>query len=137
GPGRSAYELLDCLGEPDGVRALLVMGSNVVVSAPDAAHVERRLGALDYLAVADVVLSETAELADVVLPSAQWAEETGTMTNLEGRVLLRHKAVDPPAEVRTDLQIISALARELGVKEGFPAEPEPVFEELRRASAGG
>jgi assimilatory nitrate reductase catalytic subunit len=137
GPGRSAYELLASLGEPGGVRALLVLGSNPVVSAPRAAHVEERLGRLDFLAVADVVLSETAERADVVLPAAQWAEETGTMTNLEGRVVLRRKAVDPPPEVRSDLATISALAARLGQATGFPADPEEVFGELRRASAGG
>ncbi|MET9844859.1 molybdopterin oxidoreductase family protein [Streptomyces ossamyceticus] len=137
GPGRSAYELLDSAGTPGGVRALLVFGSNPVVSAPRAAHVEERLRALDLLVVSDVVLSETAALADVVLPSAQWAEETGTLTNLEGRVVLRRKAVDPPPQVRTDLQILSALADRLGVHHGFPAEPRDVFEELRRASAGG
>ncbi|WP_328312996.1 molybdopterin oxidoreductase family protein [Streptomyces sp. NBC_00442] len=138
GPGRSAYELLDALGGE--VRGLLVMGSNPVVSAPRAAHVEGRLRALDFLAVADVVLSETAELADVVLPVTQWAEESGTMTNLEGRVLLRRAAVTPPDGVRSDLQILNSLAGRLGCEEtakGFPAEPEEVFEELRRASAGG
>ncbi|WEH12387.1 molybdopterin oxidoreductase family protein [Streptomyces sp. VNUA24] len=137
GPGTSAYEMLDTAGTPDGVRALLVMGSNPVVSAPNAGHVERRLRALDLLVVADVVRSETAELADVVLPSAQWAEETGTLTNLEGRVILRRKAVEPPAQVRTDLQILSALAARLGRTDGFPADPRLVFDELRAASAGG
>ncbi|MFF0625153.1 molybdopterin oxidoreductase family protein [Streptomyces sp. NPDC004296] len=135
GPGRSAYELLDALGGE--VRALLLMGSNPVVSAPRAAHVEERIRALDFLAVADVVRSETAELADVVLPVAQWAEETGTTTNLEGRVLLRRRAVDPPPGVRTDLQVLGGLAARLGYPVGFPADPEEVFEELRRASAGG
>ncbi|WP_199843975.1 molybdopterin oxidoreductase family protein [Streptomyces albireticuli] len=137
GPGRSAYELLDRLGRADGVRALLVMGSNPVVSAPRAAHVTERLGALDLLVVADPVLSETARLADVVLPSTQWAEETGTLTNLEGRVILRRRAVDAPPGVRDDLAVLGALAGRLGVPEGFPADPEEVFEELRRASAGG
>ncbi|MER6995131.1 molybdopterin-dependent oxidoreductase [Streptomyces sp. NPDC000410] len=135
GPGRSAYELLDALG--GDVRALLLMGSNPVVSAPRAAHVEERLRALDFLAVADVVLSETAELADVVFPVTQWAEETGTMTNLEGRVLLRRRAVTPPTGVRSDLEVLEALAALLGCEKGFPADPEEVFEELRRASAGG
>ncbi|MEV7563800.1 molybdopterin oxidoreductase family protein [Streptomyces tanashiensis] len=135
GPGRSAYELLDALGGE--VRALLLMGSNPVVSAPRAAHVEGRLRSLDFLAVADVVLSETAELADVVLPVTQWAEETGTMTNLEGRVLLRRRALTPPAGVRSDLEVLHALAGLLGWEKGFPADPEEVFEELRRASAGG
>ncbi|MFF0474507.1 molybdopterin oxidoreductase family protein [Streptomyces sp. NPDC004284] len=135
GPGRSAYELLDALG--DEVRALLLMGSNPVVSAPRAAHVEGRLRSLDFLAVADVVLSETAELADVVLPVTQWAEETGTMTNLEGRVLLRRRALTPPAGVRSDLEVLHGLAGLLGREKGFPTDPEEVFEELRRASAGG
>ncbi|MFE5509102.1 molybdopterin oxidoreductase family protein [Streptomyces sp. NPDC056529] len=135
GPGRSAYELLDALG--GDVRALLLMGSNPVVSAPRAAHVEGRLRSLDFLAVADVVLSETAALADVVLPVAQWAEETGTMTNLEGRVLLRRRALDPPAGVRSDLEVLHGLAGLLGHGKGFPVDPEEVFEELRRASAGG
>ncbi|MFJ9644909.1 molybdopterin oxidoreductase family protein [Streptomyces sp. NPDC101206] len=135
GPGRSAYELLDALGTD--VRALLLMGSNPVVSAPRAAHVEERIRALDFLAVADVVLSETAALADVVLPVTQWAEETGTTTNLEGRVLLRRRALTPPPGVRSDLEVLHGLAARLGVEKGFPTAPEEVFEELRRASAGG
>ncbi|WP_327389933.1 molybdopterin oxidoreductase family protein [Streptomyces microflavus] len=135
GPGRSAYELLDALGQD--VRALLVMGSNPVVSAPHASHVEQRLASLDFLVVADVVLSETAALADVVLPVTQWAEESGTTTSLEGRVLLRRRALDPPEGVRSDLEVLHALAGLLGHGKGFPADPAEVFEELRRASAGG
>ncbi|MET8562004.1 molybdopterin-dependent oxidoreductase [Streptomyces flaveolus] len=135
GPGRSAYELLDALGTD--VRALLLMGSNPVVSAPRAAHIERRLRSLDFLAVADVVLSETAELADVVLPVTQWAEEAGTTTSLEGRVLLRRQAVTPPPGVHSDLYVLHELADRLGVEKGFPTDPEEIFEELRRASAGG
>ncbi|MFD9973588.1 molybdopterin oxidoreductase family protein [Streptomyces sp. NPDC059017] len=135
GPGRSAYELLDALGRD--VRALLLMGSNPVVSAPRAAHVEERIRSLDFLAVADVVLSETAELADVVLPVTQWAEETGTTTNLEGRVLLRRRALTPPPGVRSDLEVVHGLAGLLGHEKGFPTDPEEVFGELRRASSGG
>ncbi|MEV8564602.1 molybdopterin oxidoreductase family protein [Streptomyces sp. NPDC051322] len=135
GPGRSAYELLDALGGE--VKSLLLMGSNPVISAPRAAHIEGRLRSLDFLAVADVVLSETAALADVVLPVTQWAEETGTTTNLEGRVLLRRAALRAPAEVRSDLEVLHGLAGLLGHKEGFPAAPDEVFDELRRASAGG
>ncbi len=138
GPGKSAFELLDSLGNEGGVRCLLVMGANVVVSAPDSGLVERRLKALDFLVVADYFQSETAQLADVVLPSAQWAEEDGTMTNLEGRVVLRRAAFAPTGEARTDLAIIQALAARLG-KERFFSLPdaESVFEELGRASAGG
>ncbi|WP_277949972.1 molybdopterin oxidoreductase family protein [Bailinhaonella thermotolerans] len=136
GPGPSAYELLDSLGGEGGPRALLVFGSNPAVSAPRAGRIARRLRALDFLCVSDLVLSETAALADVVLPAAQWAEEDGTMTNLEGRVLRRRRAVEPPPGVRTDLWVLAELAVRLGAR-GFRREPYDVFEELRRASAGG
>lgn len=135
-PGLSAYEMLDRLGTDGGVRALWVMASNIVVSAPRSAHVTERIRALDFLAVSDFFLSETAALADVVLPSAQWAEETGTMTNLEGRVILREAAMPPPPGVRTDLHVMAALAQRLGTS-GFSDVPEEVFSELGRASAGG
>jgi assimilatory nitrate reductase catalytic subunit len=137
GPGKSAYELLDSLGDGGGPTALLVFGSNPVVSAPNARHVSQRLSSLDLLVVSDLVLSETAALADVVLPTAQWAEESGTTTNLEGRVLLRRKALDAPVGVRTDLQVLHALSARLGVLSGFSTEADEVFEELGRASAGG
>lgn len=154
GPGVPAYQLLDSLGTAAGPRALLVFGSNPVVSAPRAARVESRLRDLDLLVVADFLRSETAELADVVLPVAQWAEEDGTMTNLEGRVLRRRALREPPPGVRTDLEVLAALAarlhgagparRDLPSKEAhqtpegaFPTDPRAVFEELRRASAGG
>jgi assimilatory nitrate reductase catalytic subunit len=137
GKGRSAYELLDALGTDSGPRALLVHGSNIVVSAPNAHHVSRRLDALDLLVVADTVMSETAARADVVLPVTQWAEETGTMTNLEGRVILRRKAVEPPEGVRTDLEVLAGLAERLGSPVVLETDPEAVLAELGRASAGG
>ena len=136
--GRSAYELLDSLGQTGGVRALLVVGSNVLVSSPHATHVGERLRALDTLVAVDFFLSETARLADIVLPAAQWAEEEGTMTNLEGRVIRRRRAVRPPAGARTDLEIISALAGALGHAHQFAwSDAREVFDELRRATAGG
>lgn len=138
GPGKSAYEMLDALGTEEGARALLVFGSNLVVSAPRASHIEERLRALDFLVVADIFLSETAALADVVLPVAQWAEEEGTMTNLEGRVLLRKRATLPPDGVKTDAEILVALAERLGRGRYFPtANSQCIFEELRQATAGG
>jgi assimilatory nitrate reductase catalytic subunit len=136
GPGVSATELLGLLGEPDGPRAMFVFGANPVVSAPRARTVERRLAALDLLVVADLVLSETAALADVVLPTAQWAEEDGTMTNVEGRVLRRRALRPPPPGVRTDLDILADLTGRLGGP-AFPVGPAATFEELGRASAGG
>jgi len=136
-PGRSAYEMLDRLGTDGGVRALLVLASNIVVSAPHANRVTDRLAALDLLVVSAICRSETAELADVVLPTTQWAEEEGTMTNLEGRVIRRRRAVDPPPEVRSDLQTLTELAHRLGRGRFFSDDPRTVFDELRRASAGG
>ena len=85
-----------------------------------------RLAALDLLVVGDVVLSETAALADVVLPVTQWAEEDGTMTNLEGRVLRRRRAVAAAAGVRTSLDVLADLARRLGA---------PAFAPIRARSS--
>ena len=138
GPGLSAFELLDSLGQPGGPTAMLVHASNPVVSAPDAGRVTARLRALDTLVVADFVLSETAALADVVLPVPQWAEEEGTLTNLEGRVLRRRRSITPPGGVRDELWIWHELARRLDRgPERFPTDPRVVFGELARASAGG
>ena len=138
GPGKSAYELLDSLGREAGIRSLLVLGSNVVVSAPNAVNVAERLRSLDFLVVSDFFLSETAQMADVVLPSVQWAEEEGTMTNLEGRVIRRRRAYDPPAGTLTDMELLCQLAERLDRGRYFSyADPEAVFEELRAASAGG
>ncbi len=137
GKGSSAYELLTSLGEDGGPKALLVLGSNIVVSAPRATHVTARLESLDLLVVCDIVMSETAALADVVLPVTQWAEETGTMTNLEGRVILRQRAITPPAGVRSDLDVIAGLAQRLDSPVAFSTDPEEIFAELGRASAGG
>jgi assimilatory nitrate reductase catalytic subunit len=136
-PGLSAFEMLDRMGTDGGVRVLLVLASNIVVSAPDVNRVRDRLQALDFLVVSDIFASETAELADVVLPTAQWAEEEGTMTNLEGRVIRRKQALPPPQGVLDDLQLLKALADRLGRGQHFSADPREVFDELRRASAGG
>jgi assimilatory nitrate reductase catalytic subunit len=134
-PGLSAVELLDALGE--SIHCLLVVASNIVVSAPDATRLVERLKSLGFLIVADMFMSETAEFADVVLPVTQWAEEEGTMTNLEGRVILRQRAKDPPKEVWSDLQILKAIADRLGRGQYFSDSNKEVFEEFRRASGGG
>ncbi len=138
GKGKSAYELLDSLGPEGGIRGLLVFGSNVLVASPDQRRIEAKARRLDLLVVADAFLNETAQLADVVLPIPQWAEEDGTMTNLEGRVIRRRRALDPPEGVRGDIEILGELADRLGAGHHFPHRTaEPVFDELRRASAGG
>jgi assimilatory nitrate reductase catalytic subunit len=134
-PGLSAAELLNALGE--SIHCLLVVASNIVVSAPDATRLVERLKSLGFLIVADMFMSETAEFADVVLPVTQWAEEEGTMTNLEGRVILRQRAKDPPKDVWSDLQILKAIADRLGRGQYFSDSNKEVFEEFRRASGGG
>ena len=137
GPGVPAVELLASMGQPDGIRALLVHGSNVVVSAPDAARVRAGLESLELLVVCDFFFSETAAFADVVLPVTQWAEEEGTMTSLEGRVLRRRRAIDPPPGVRSELWILHELAARLGAPGTYSVDAAEVFDELARASAGG
>jgi len=134
-PGLSACELFDALGDP--VRGLIVMASNIMISAPDAKRLSAGLGRLDLLVVADLFLSETASRADIVLPVTQWAEEDGTMTNLEGRVLRRNRAKPPPEGVLSDLEVIRQLAQRLGAGRHFHASAAATFAELRRASAGG
>jgi assimilatory nitrate reductase catalytic subunit len=136
GPGKSAYELMNALGSE--IRALLTFAFNFTVSSPDANRVKAGVGKLDFLCVSDFFLSETAKMADVVLPSAQWAEEEGTMTNLEGRVIRRRRAMPPPGEARSDLAVLCDLAHWLGRGAHFSyANAEEVFNELRRATAGG
>lgn len=138
GKGKSAYELLDALGPSGGVRALLVFGSNVAVASPHAGNIESKLKQLDLLVVCDAFENETAAAAHVILPIAQFGEESGTLTNLEGRVILREQVCPPPDGVKTDLEIIAELARRLGHERGFPAStPEEVFAELAAATAGG
>ena len=137
GPGLPAVQLLKSLGQPDGVRCLFVHGANVAVSAPDANAVIAGLRSLDFLVVCDFFLSETAAEADLVLPVTQWAEEEGTLTNLEGRVLRRRRALAPPPGVRSELWIMTRLAEALDAPSTFSEDPETVFEELRLASQGG
>ncbi len=133
--GLSACELLAALGGK--VRGLMVFASNIVVSAPSAKQLVERIDQLDLLVVADLFLSETAARADVVLPVAQWAEEEGTMTNLEGRVLLRRQVKAPPPGVWTDAQVLKALADRLERGAYFSGSVPEIFAEFRQASAGG
>ncbi|MCU1436028.1 MAG: nitrite reductase [Pseudarthrobacter sp.] len=137
GPGLPAVQLLKSLGQPDGVRCLFVHASNIAVASPDANAVLAGLRSLDFLVVCDFFMSETAAEADLILPVLQWAEEEGTLTNLEGRVLRRRRAIQPPAGARSELWIMARLAEALDAPSTYSEDPETVFEELRLASAGG
>ncbi len=133
--GLSAQELLEACGTK--IQGLLVIGSNPVVSAANSTVITRNLGSLAHLVVIDFFLSETAQLADVVLPGSMWLEEDGTMTNLEGRVLRRRRVADLPGETRADWQILCDLAALLGVPEKFAfANPREIFTELAAATKG-
>ena len=137
GPGLPAVQLLKSLGKADGVRCLFVHASNIAVASPDANAVIEGIRSLDFLMVCDFFMSETAAMADLVLPVLQWAEEDGTLTNLEGRVLRRRRALTPPAGARSELWIMARLAERLEAPSTYSVDPETVFEELRLASAGG
>jgi len=137
GKGKSAYELLDSLGPAGGIRGLLVFGSNVAVASPNAGKIKKKLAQLELLVVCDGFENETSAFAHVILPTTQWAEEEGTMTNLEGRVILRQRVQRPPDGVKTDLEVLGELATRLGVGTGFQFQnSEAVFDELRQATAG-
>ena len=96
------------------IKSCLIVCSNLMVSLPDNHVVKRALERLDPLIVIDFFMSETAELADVVLPGSVWREDEGTTTNLEGRVIKINRAANPPGEVWTDWRIVCELARRLG-----------------------
>jgi assimilatory nitrate reductase catalytic subunit len=138
-PGISAYELLESMGQAGGeVKMLYLYCSNPLVSAPNTNAVAGFMANLEFLVVADFFLSESAEKADVVLPAAVWAEDEGTTTNAEGRVIKINKAQEPVGEAKPDWWIMRELAKRLGKGQYFAYEtPEEIFNELRRASHGG
>ncbi|MFN8497912.1 MAG: molybdopterin-dependent oxidoreductase [Anaerolineae bacterium] len=114
-PGLTVVELMHAALEKR-VRAMFVMGENPMLSDPNLSHVEAALRALDFLVVQDIFLSETAQLADVVLPAASHLEKDGTVTNTERRVQLIHPVIAAPGEARPDWQILCALAVRLEEK---------------------
>jgi assimilatory nitrate reductase catalytic subunit len=118
GPGHSAFELMQAIGRKE-IRGLFVLGSNPVISSPDTDSVKKWLGTVDHLVVVDTFLSETSLLADVVLPGSLWAEETGSTTNLEGRVVLREALRIPPEGAKTDTEIVLDIAQRLGAGQYF------------------
>jgi assimilatory nitrate reductase catalytic subunit len=135
--GVDAYEIVRKIDRGE-IRGLLSICFNPVVSLPDNHFVRRALERLKFFAVIDFFLSETAQYADVVLPGSLHEEDEGTVTSAEGRVLKVNQAVPCPGDARQDWRIIQDIARRLGRERGFTfAGPREIFEELRRASAGG
>ncbi len=137
GPGAAATEMVHLMASGD-IRSTLVLCSNLMVSLPDNAVVEKALASLDPLVVIDFFMSETARLADVVLPGTVWCEDEGTTTNLEGRVVKINRAAAPPGDARPDWWIMCELARRVGRGSYFAFDSSrEIFDELREASKGG
>jgi len=111
------------------IKAMFIMGENPMVSDPDLAHVEDSLKKLDLLVVQDIFLTETARLADVVLPSASFAEKDGTFSNTERRVQMVRKAINPPGEAKPDWQIITDISMACGYPMNY-ANTEAIFQEI-------
>ncbi|MFP8958611.1 formate dehydrogenase subunit alpha [Natrialbaceae archaeon A-CW3] len=129
-PGLTNVEVSSAIG--DSIHGLFVMGENPVMSEPDSLEVEKRMADLEFLAVQDIFMTETAEFADVVLPATTWAERGGTVTNTDRRVQLMRPATMVPGNTRHDLDILCELGTRL-FGEGFDFDgPEAVFEELRQ-----
>ncbi|WP_102348386.1 assimilatory nitrate reductase catalytic subunit NasC [Bacillus sp. Marseille-P3661] len=135
--GVSAYEMMEKINEQE-IKGLFLMASNPVVSNPNAILVEKALKKLDFLVVVDMYISETARMADLILPTSSYLEDTGTITNLEGRVVLREGEREKPGETKHDWEILCDIADTLGSGQYFSySSPEEIFEELRKASKGG
>ncbi len=114
----------------DGIFGMLIDGENTVVSDPDQEHCIHALKSLEHLVVIDIFLTETAELADVVLPAASWAETDGNFVNTERRIQRVRKAVEPAGEARPDWWIIGQIAQRMGMR-GFDYDSAvPIFNEL-------
>jgi formate dehydrogenase alpha subunit len=113
-PGLTVVEMMDAAAAGE-VKAMYIMGENPLLSDPNAGHVRQALEALDFLVVQDIFLTETAQLADVVLPAAAWAEKEGTFTSTGRRVQWSHRAIAPPGEACDDLWIIGQVAQRLSL----------------------
>lgn len=135
--GVSAVEAFQKMREGE-IRGLLSICSNMMVSLPDTNAVRKSLEKLEFNVCIDFFMSEAARYADVVLPGTTWAEDEGTTTSGEGRVIKINKAIDPPGEARRDWEILQEIARRMGRGQYFQfTSPREIFDELRIASKGG
>ncbi|MEZ5660136.1 MAG: formate dehydrogenase subunit alpha [Burkholderiaceae bacterium] len=128
-PGLTVTEILSAAIERR-IRGMLIMGENPAMSDPDLNHARQALIALDHLVVQDIFPTETAILADVILPASAFAEKTGSFTNTDRMVQLGRQAVNPPGQARHDLWILNALARAMGLDWRYD-DPAVVFDEMR------
>ncbi|MGH7719562.1 MAG: formate dehydrogenase subunit alpha [Gemmatimonadaceae bacterium] len=129
-PGLKVTQIVQ---EGSPVRGMYIMGENPIISDPDVSHAEEWFRGLEFLAVHDLFLTETARYADVVLPGASFAEKDGTYVNTERRIQLAHKAVEPPGQARADLDVLLDLSRRLGVHSPYERAAE-VMDEIARVT---
>ena len=140
-PGLTVVEVIKGI-LAGNVKGMYVMGENPAMSDPDADHAREALAKLDMLVVQDIFLTETAYLADVILPASSFAEKTGTFTNTDRFVQIGRQALNPPGKARQDLEIIIDLARQLGLSWDYGTGVKAVaavFDEMRHTmpSIGG
>jgi formate dehydrogenase major subunit len=129
-PGLTVVEIVNAACEGK-IRGMYIMGENPALSDPDAHHARDGLASLEHMVVQDIFLTETAYLADVVLPATAWPEKNGTVTNTDRLVQLGRKAIEPPGDAREDLWIIVELAKRLGLGWTY-SHPRDVFNEMRQ-----
>jgi len=136
-PGLTVVEVMHAI-QHGGVRGMYVMGENPAMSDPDANHARAALAALEHLVVQDIFLTETAYLADVILPASAFPEKTGSFTNTDRLVQIGRQAVNPPGDARQDLWIIQSIAQRMGLTWQYGHVSE-VFDEMRHTmpSIGG
>jgi formate dehydrogenase major subunit len=142
-PGYTVVEIMHKALAPDTdphkVRGMYIMGENPAMSDPDLNHARHALASLEHLVVQDIFMTETAWLADVVLPASAWPEKTGTVSNTDRMVQLGRRALDLPGDARQDLWIIQQLAQRIGLDwryEGEDSGVAAVYEEMRQAMHG-
>jgi formate dehydrogenase major subunit len=130
-PGLTAVEIIDASYEGT-IKGMYIMGENPAMSDPNANHAREAMAKLEHMVVQDIFLTETAYLADVVLPATAWPEKTGTVTNTDRIVQLGRAALTPPGEAREDLMTIIELGKRLGLPWTY-THPKEVFNEMRQA----
>ena len=141
-PGYTVVEIMHKAlapeSDPHKVRGMFIMGENPAMSDPDLHHARHALASLQHLVVQDIFLTETAWLADVVLPASAWPEKTGTVSNTDRTVQMGRQAVSPPGDAKADLWIIQQIAKRMGLNwryVGDHAGVAAVYEEMRQAMA--
>ena len=139
-PGYTVVEIMHKALAPDSdphkVRGMYIMGENPAMSDPDLNHARHALASLEHLVVQDIFMTETAWLADVVLPATAWPEKTGTVSNTDRMVQLGKQAITPPGEAKPDLWIIQQIAQRMGLNWNYAGEHSgvaAVYEEMRQA----